>query len=85
MFNDSEQVLRRMKADGVNALVVLPLYPQFSVSTSGSSLKVSSRCERTLQRKWMGNHVLGVPLASAYVVYCIKADSLPTLVVSCSC
>jgi ferrochelatase len=40
MFNDSEQVLRRMKADGVNALVVLPLYPQFSVSTSGSSLKV---------------------------------------------
>jgi hypothetical protein len=40
MFNDSEQVLRRMKAGGVNALVVLPLYPQFSVSTSGSSLKV---------------------------------------------
>ena len=30
----------QVKADGVNKLVVLPLYPQFSISTSGSSLRL---------------------------------------------
>lgn len=29
-----------MKSDGITQLVVLPLYPQFSVSTSGSSLRL---------------------------------------------
>ena len=29
-----------MKGDGITQLVVLPLYPQFSVSTSGSSLRL---------------------------------------------
>ena len=29
-----------MKRDGVSKLVVLPLYPQFSISTSGSSLRL---------------------------------------------
>jgi len=32
-----------MKADGVQRLVVLPLYPQFSISTSGSSLRQLER------------------------------------------
>lgn len=36
----TEQALEEIKADGVNALVILPLYPQFSISTSGSSLRV---------------------------------------------
>ncbi|KAJ1442053.1 ferrochelatase-domain-containing protein [Ochromonadaceae sp. CCMP2298] len=36
----TEEALAQVKADGVNTLVVVPLYPQFSVSTSGSSLKL---------------------------------------------
>jgi ferrochelatase len=35
--------LEQMRADGVTSLVVLPLYPQFSVSTSGSSLRELER------------------------------------------
>ena len=30
----------QVKKDGVTDLVVLPLYPQFSISTSGSSLRL---------------------------------------------
>ena len=29
-----------MQADGINAMVIIPLYPQFSISTSGSSLRI---------------------------------------------
>ena len=32
--------MEQIKQDGVNRLVVLPLYPQFSISTSGSSLRL---------------------------------------------
>jgi len=30
----------QVKRDGVSKLVILPLYPQFSISTSGSSLRL---------------------------------------------
>jgi len=40
----TEQALEEIKADGVNQLVVLPLYPHFSVSTSGSSLRALRQC-----------------------------------------
>ena len=30
----------QMQADGVNAMVIIPLYPPFSISTSGSSLRI---------------------------------------------
>ncbi|GMH46414.1 hypothetical protein TrRE_jg4157 [Triparma retinervis] len=36
----TEQALDDIASDGVDSLVILPLYPQFSVSTSGSSLRV---------------------------------------------
>jgi len=36
----TEDTLAHMKADGVNAMVVIPLYPQYSISTSGSSLRL---------------------------------------------
>ena len=36
----TEETLEQLQADGVNTLVVVPLYPQFSISTSGSSLKL---------------------------------------------
>lgn len=38
------QVLSTMQKDGVESVVVVPLYPHYSVSTSGSSLKVSTLC-----------------------------------------
>src|SRR5258708_7777141 len=34
----TEEALARIKSDGVTDLVALPLYPQFSISTTGSSL-----------------------------------------------
>jgi len=36
----TEDAIAQVKADGVKKLVVLPLYPQFSISTSGSSLRL---------------------------------------------
>ena len=36
----TEEAVDDMKRDGITSLVVLPLYPQFSVSTSGSSLRL---------------------------------------------
>eukprot|EP00585_Thalassiosira_rotula_P005036 CAMPEP_0196151496 /NCGR_PEP_ID=MMETSP0910-20130528/33766_1 /TAXON_ID=49265 /ORGANISM="Thalassiosira rotula, Strain GSO102" /LENGTH=475 /DNA_ID=CAMNT_0041414877 /DNA_START=73 /DNA_END=1500 /DNA_ORIENTATION=+ len=36
----TEEALDQIQEDGINALVILPLYPQFSISTSGSSLRV---------------------------------------------
>lgn len=36
----TEEALDKIKSDGINALVIVPLYPQFSISTSGSSLRV---------------------------------------------
>lgn len=36
----TEEAIEQLKADGVRKLVILPLYPQFSISTSGSSLRL---------------------------------------------
>eukprot|EP00238_Polyblepharides_amylifera_P009107 CAMPEP_0196589496 /NCGR_PEP_ID=MMETSP1081-20130531/63710_1 /TAXON_ID=36882 /ORGANISM="Pyramimonas amylifera, Strain CCMP720" /LENGTH=522 /DNA_ID=CAMNT_0041912315 /DNA_START=236 /DNA_END=1804 /DNA_ORIENTATION=- len=36
----TEEAITRIKEDGISQLVVLPLYPQFSISTSGSSLRL---------------------------------------------
>lgn len=36
----TEEALEQIQKDGVEALVIVPLYPQFSISTSGSSLRV---------------------------------------------
>jgi ferrochelatase len=42
----TEEAVAQIKRDGIEKLVVLPLYPQFSISTSGSSF-------RLLERLWM--------------------------------
>ncbi|NJK60993.1 MAG: ferrochelatase [Oscillatoriales cyanobacterium SM2_1_8] len=34
----TEEALNQIEADGIETLVILPLYPQFSISTTGSSL-----------------------------------------------
>eukprot|EP00547_Thalassionema_nitzschioides_P007456 CAMPEP_0194202274 /NCGR_PEP_ID=MMETSP0156-20130528/2339_1 /TAXON_ID=33649 /ORGANISM="Thalassionema nitzschioides, Strain L26-B" /LENGTH=480 /DNA_ID=CAMNT_0038927723 /DNA_START=110 /DNA_END=1552 /DNA_ORIENTATION=+ len=36
----TEEALDQIRKDNINALVILPLYPQFSISTSGSSLRI---------------------------------------------
>ncbi|OVA10203.1 Ferrochelatase [Macleaya cordata] len=36
----TEEAIVQIKRDGITKLVVLPLYPQFSISTSGSSLRL---------------------------------------------
>ncbi|MEM8804987.1 MAG: ferrochelatase [Cyanobacteria bacterium P01_G01_bin.38] len=36
----TEEAVAQIKNDGVEDLVILPLYPQFSISTSGSSFRV---------------------------------------------
>ncbi len=39
----TESAVADIKADGINEVVVLPLYPHFSISTSGSSFRELSR------------------------------------------
>jgi protoporphyrin/coproporphyrin ferrochelatase len=36
----TEEAIEQLKKDNISKLVVLPLYPQFSISTSGSSLRL---------------------------------------------
>ncbi len=36
----TEEAITRIKRDGIQNLVIFPLYPQFSISTSGSSFRV---------------------------------------------
>jgi len=36
----TEEALERVRADAIDRLVILPLYPQFSISTSGSSFRL---------------------------------------------
>jgi ferrochelatase len=39
----AEDAIEMIKAEGIQKLVILPLYPQFSLSTSGSALRVLER------------------------------------------
>ena len=39
----AEDAIESIKAEGIQKLVILPLYPQFSLSTSGSALRVLER------------------------------------------
>jgi protoporphyrin/coproporphyrin ferrochelatase len=39
----TEEAIARIKRDNVTRLVILPLYPQFSISTSGSSFRLLSK------------------------------------------
>ena len=43
----TESAVADLKADGVNQVVVLPLYPHFSISTSGSSFRELRRLRET--------------------------------------
>ncbi|MGF1512290.1 MAG: ferrochelatase [Elainellaceae cyanobacterium] len=39
----TEEAIARIKRDGIERLVILPLYPHFSISTSGSSFRLLER------------------------------------------
>lgn len=41
----TEEAVARIKRDGISKLVILPLYPQFSISTSGSSFRLLERIQ----------------------------------------
>lgn len=43
----TDEAIEQVKRDGITRLVVLPLYPQFSISTSGSSLRLLQRLLET--------------------------------------
>ena len=47
----TEEAIAKIKRDRIEQLVILPLYPQFSISTSGSSF-------RLLERIWEGDPIL---------------------------
>eukprot|EP00271_Cylindrocystis_brebissonii_P006159 TRINITY_DN18783_c0_g1_i1.p1 TRINITY_DN18783_c0_g1~~TRINITY_DN18783_c0_g1_i1.p1 ORF type:complete len:579 (+),score=120.35 TRINITY_DN18783_c0_g1_i1:481-2217(+) len=42
----TEEAISEIKRDGITRLVVLPLYPQFSITTSGSSLRLLEKIFR---------------------------------------
>lgn len=50
----TEDALTQIKQDGIEQLVILPLYPQFSISTSGSSF-------RLIEKIWNENPQLKPP------------------------
>ena len=58
-FPFTEQALEEIQDDGVTDLVILPLYPQFSVSTSGSSLRLLSDEFKKNRKVWGGSTTQG--------------------------
>ncbi|PPS05563.1 hypothetical protein GOBAR_AA15082 [Gossypium barbadense] len=64
----TEEAIEQIKKDGITKLVVLPLYPQFSISTSGSSLRLLEKGFLLSARSGINFVVIffsahGVPLA----------------------
>lgn len=56
----TEEALAEIQKDNIEALVIIPLYPQFSISTSGSSLRV-------LQEEFARNSHVWSPIAHTVV------------------
>ena len=53
----TEEALEQVQRDGVNTLVVVPLYPQYSISTSGSSLRVLQELFQQEPGQWSSDRV----------------------------
>ena len=53
----TEEALAQVQRDGVNSLVVVPLYPQYSISTSGSSLRVLQEIFQSQPGLWGSDRV----------------------------
>lgn len=48
----TEEVLEQMQKDEINTIVIVPLYPQYSISTSGSSMKLLQDIFFNEPQKW---------------------------------
>lgn len=59
----TEEAVARIRRDGIEQLVILPLYPQFSISTSGSSFRL---LERLWQEDPALNHIDYTVISSWY-------------------
>jgi len=62
----TEEALDKIRADGINALVIVPLYPQFSISTSGSSLRVLQEEFARQSNVWGENNFVHTVVPSWY-------------------
>lgn len=62
----TEEALEQIAADGVSKLVILPLYPQFSVSTSGSSFRVLQEKFDSEPERWKTPHIQHVIVPNWY-------------------
>jgi len=62
----TEDTLERIKEDGVNTLVIVPLYPQYSISTSGSSLKLLQDIFYTSPQVWGPEKIVHTVVPSWY-------------------
>jgi len=62
----TEETLERIKEDGVNTLVIVPLYPQYSISTSGSSLKLLQDIFYTSPQIWGPEKIVHTVVPSWY-------------------
>lgn len=62
----TEEVLEEIQRDGINTLVILPLYPQYSISTSGSSLKLLQDIFYKNKSIWGNDKVLHTVIPSWY-------------------
>ena len=67
----------QIKEDGITRLVVLPLYPQFSISTSGSSLRLLESLFRYL--KYFQKLTLCVSVDRYCCVYLRQTHVLSTI------
>jgi hypothetical protein len=77
----AEEAVEALKSDGITQLVVLPLYPQFSVSTSGSSLRLleallkqDAKLRQVRRRRRRGLNKLWVVAARASAPGAAAAD-----------
>jgi len=48
----TEEAVDKILEDGVNRLVILPLYPQYSISTTGSSIRLLDIIMRSSPKQW---------------------------------
>lgn len=63
----TEEALKEIQNDNIEALVVLPLYPQFSISTSGSSLRVLAEEFAGPNKHKFGNSKKGIDMIHTVV------------------
>jgi ferrochelatase len=48
----TEEAVDRLLMDNVNRLVILPMYPQYSISTTGSSIRLINQIMKEDLRRW---------------------------------